>query len=81
MNHHIDTLYETARHEREQSPIWDELRQAQANQLPRCVNHPGRAAPGVIPDGPVCEECGAMWVAETTLWRKAQGLIRGGYPR
>ena len=78
MNQHIDTLYDQIRDLPAQSPLWDELRQTQANQLPRCINHPGRPAPGIVPDGPVCDECGATWVRETTLWRKAQGLVQGG---
>lgn len=50
----------------------EELRQHQANALPRCINHPGRPAHGVIPDGPVCEECGAAWVLSREYHLKAQ---------
>lgn len=46
MNHHIDTLYETARHESARAPIWDELRQAQARAMPHCDEHPDRPAYG-----------------------------------
>ena len=56
----------------------EELRQFQANDMPRCVNHNGKPAFAIIPDGPVCEECGADWIRETHLWRIAQAVVIGG---
>lgn len=35
---------------------WASVQQAQADRMPRCVNHPDRAAV-VIHGGPVCEAC------------------------
>lgn len=54
---HIDTLFDQARHQSARSPLWDELRRAQATELPTCVNHPGRLAVGGFDDHFYCAEC------------------------
>lgn len=56
----------------------EELRQCQANDMPRCVDHAGRPAWFGTPAGWLCEECAAVWIAQTRLWRKAQAVVVGG---
>lgn len=56
MNHIIDTLYAQAQHENARAPIWEQLRSAQAHAMPRCDEHPDRAAYGGY-GRPQCLEC------------------------
>lgn len=56
----------------------EELRQHQANEMPRCVNHLGRPAYGITADGPMCEECGCAWIRSHRLYIVSQRVVRGG---
>ena len=52
----IDTLFAQARTKSGRDPIWDELRAAQASDMPRCDEHPDRVAFGGY-GRPQCLEC------------------------
>lgn len=74
----IQDLYDIARHEGARHPIWDELRQAEAAQLPTCANHPGRPAAGGFEDAYFCAECVGAELARRRLWLRSFSVVRGG---
>ena len=78
MHDHIDTLYETARDRSARDPIWDELRAAEAAEMPSCVNHPGRATVGGFDDAFYCAECVGPELIRRRLWLVSFRLVRGG---
>lgn len=57
MNHHITALYNAARGLPARDEAWETLRQAEAAEMPTCVNHPGRLAIGGFDDEFYCAEC------------------------
>jgi hypothetical protein len=42
---------------------WASVQQHQADMMPRCANHPDRAAPAIQDGTPVCADCFAAIVA------------------
>lgn len=57
----LDTIEAAAR---AQLVTWSSVQQAQARAMPRCHNHPDRAA-WVISDGkPLCADCVAVLIKE-----------------
>ena len=74
---YTDALYAEARHRGARDPIWAELRAAEAAEMPRCANHPGKPAFGGF-DEPLCEDCAAWEIRTRRLWLKSFSLVQGG---
>lgn len=80
MTHHITDLYKEARDLPARHEAWETLRQAEAAELPTCVNHPGRATAGRFDDEAYgyCYECVEAELRRRRLWLASFRLVQGG---